>query len=205
MRISVVEYGIGNVQSVVNALVRVGADVSVASSGDALRDANPDRIVLPGVGATKAAMALVRERGLDTALEDLVHGKGIEFLAICVGMQILAETCDEFETHEGLGWIPGRVSRLESGPDNLRVPHMGWNRIQSVVPDGLTDGLDREYFYFVHSYAMACPAEYVTVRADYGTSFVCGVRYKNIRAYQFHPEKSSIVGERMLRAFVEGR
>lgn len=200
--IAVVEYGIGNIQSVVNALVRAGAETKVVSSGQALHELRPDKIVLPGVGATSAAMKLVRERDLAPALQEQVIDRGTELLAICVGMQILAETCEEFSRCDGLGWIPGHVRRLNATDPTLRIPHVGWNRIDCRNSDTLLESLNGSHFYFVHSYAMECPTEFVTAVVEYGGEVVCGVQRDNIRGYQFHPEKSSAAGENLLQSFV---
>lgn len=200
--VSVVSYGIGNVQSVVNALGRVGADVAVAEDGDALIAQSAPRIVLPGVGAVGEALSLLRERGLDSALGKRVLEERTPFLGICVGMQVLLETCTEFGTHAGLGWIPGSVDRLAPEGDPLRLPHVGWNEIAVTRPDPLLGEAGGNHFYFLHSYAVECPDEYVVARSDYGRPFVAALRRDNIAAVQFHPEKSSGIGESVLTAFV---
>ena len=200
--VTVVSYGIGNVQSVVNALRRVGADVAIAEDGESLLSQQAPRIVLPGVGAVGEALALLRERGLEDALRQRVIDERVLFLGICVGMQVLLENCTEFGAHKGLGWIPGSVDRLAPDGDPLRLPHVGWNEIAVARPDPLLGDTDGRHFYFLHSYAVDCPDEYVVARADYGRPFVAALRKDNVAAVQFHPEKSSGMGESVLSAFV---
>lgn len=202
--LTLIEYGIGNIQSVVNALRRVGVDAAIARSGAELDEQNPAKIVMPGVGAVGEALENLRERGFVEVLEERVNQRKTPILGICVGLQVMAESCEEFGSHAGLGWIPGRVERLAPADATLRVPHVGWNTIETVAHDPILDSLDGEHFYFLHSYAMDCPAEYVTGRSEFGGPFVCAIRKDNISAVQFHPEKSSRAGERLLDAFVNG-
>lgn len=202
MRLTIVEYGIGNIQSVVNACQRMGAAPRVASTGEELRAQDPTHIVLPGVGAVGHALEAVRARGLESALRESVIERGRAFLGICVGMQMLGELCEEFGTHRGLGWIPGRVRRLAEAGAGLRLPHVGWNTISPARDDPLLSALSDTHFYFLHSYALDCPAEYVLARTEYGGEFACAVRRGNIAAVQFHPEKSSRAGAELLSAFL---
>lgn len=198
---SIVEYGIGNIQSVVNACHRVGGNVEVARTGDELESQNARAIILPGVGAIGAALRLLRERGFEEALRRRVLDTGVPFLGICVGMQILVEKCEEHGEHRGLGWIPGNVGRMAPMDSPLRLPHVGWNTIDRKVDDPVLEDLDDTHFYFVHSCATTCPAEFVTATSEYGAPFVAAVRRGNIRGVQFHPEKSSRAGEQLLSAF----
>lgn len=202
VQVALVEYGIGNVQSVANALERVGATAEIVRDGDELRKVGRGPIVMPGVGAVGEALELLRARGLDSALHDLVRDGGRPFLGICVGMQVIAETCEEFGEHVGLGWIPGRVRRLEPGSENLRIPHIGWNTIATRGEPGCLAGLDGEHFYFVHSYVVDCPEAFVLATADYGGPFTAAVRHGAITGVQFHPEKSSTTGTALLRNFL---
>ena len=204
INIAVIEYGIGNIGSVLHACRRAGYQPKTVSDGESLLSEKFDRIVLPGVGAIGEALALVRERGLDTALEQCVIRDKTPFLGICVGMQFLAETCEEYGEHVGLGWFPGRVKRLDPHKVGYKLPHIGWNDIDVSGDDILFSNLQDRHFYFVHSLAMDCPEEYVTARCYYGGSFVCAVRRDNITAVQFHPEKSSANGLALMKAFVEG-
>ena len=200
--VSVIEYGIGNIQSVVNACRRAGGDPSVARSGAELREQQPNRIVLPGVGAVGEALAVLRNRGLDEALQDKVFGEGIPVLGICVGMQMMARVCEEFGEHQGLGWIEGRVRRLSPARSDVPLPHVGWNNIEVRGNDPLLRGLDGFHFYFQHSFAIDCAESAVIARADYHGSFICGVRDAHVAGVQFHPEKSSDAGTRLLGAFL---
>jgi glutamine amidotransferase len=200
--VAVIEYGIGNLGSVVNGCRRAGVEPTVVCNGEELRRANCEKIILPGVGAIGAALKHVRERGLDTALEELVIQQRLPFLGICVGMQILAERCEEFGSFEGLGWIPGTVRRLAEKGSGLRLPHVGWNDVEPSGDDPLFGNVEDRHFYFVHSYAFECPDEFVIGRCTYGKKFVCAIRRDNISAVQFHPEKSSSSGLALLRAFI---
>jgi glutamine amidotransferase len=198
----VIEYGIGNVQSVVNAVQRLGCDVSVARSGDDLVARQSTHIILPGVGAVGEALANVRKRGIEEALNELVVRKGRPFLGICVGMQMMAETCEEFGTHRGFGWLPGSVRRLAPAGSGIRLPHVGWNVVKMKSRDPLLAEIDGSHFYFVHSYVLQCPDEYVIGTTEYGGAFVSAVRRDNVCAVQFHPEKSSNTGAALLRGFL---
>jgi imidazole glycerol-phosphate synthase subunit HisH len=197
----VIDYGIGNLGSVLNGCRRAGVEPTIVRDGKELDAADCDYIVLPGVGAIGQALRNLRERELDIALEERVRKDGIPFLAICVGMQFLAEKCEEFGEHDGLGWIPGRVTRLATADTGLKLPHVGWNDIRATTEDPLLADMDDRHFYFVHSYALHCPDEFVIARCDYGQEFVCAIRRDNIVAVQFHPEKSSANGVALLKAF----
>ncbi len=199
--VSVVDYGIGNIGSVVNACRRVGAAAAVAETGADLRGQAPAAIVLPGVGAIKSALQALRARGFESALQHLVRENGTPFLGICVGMQILAERCHEFGVHQGFGWIAGQVERIVPPSDNVRVPHVGWNDVAVRGADPVLDGLDGAHFYFVHSCALRCNGSVTTASADYGGPFAAAVRDGVVRGVQFHPEKSSGAGEQLLAQF----
>lgn len=201
--VAVIEYGIGNLGSVVNGCRRSGVQPTVVRDGDELRRAECDHIVLPGVGAIGAALEHIRERGLDAALEELVVQQRRPFLGICVGMQVLAEHCEEYGRHDGLGWIPGTVKPLAEKGSGLLLPHVGWNDIEPDTADPLFRDLADRHFYFVHSCALICPDELVIARCTYGKKFICAIRKDNICAVQFHPEKSSSSGIAVLRAFFQ--
>jgi glutamine amidotransferase len=206
-RVAIVDYGIGNVRSVANACARAGVEAERVHDGAALAELRPDRIVLPGVGAVGEALSRLRDRGFEPVLNELVRVRGLPFLGICVGMQVLAEVCEEFGQHRGLGWIPGRVARLDRDDPSLRVPHVGWNTARPVDPDDpLLRCLDERDVYFVHSYAFRCddPAA-VAAWTDYGGPFASAVRCASVCAVQFHPEKSGPAGQRFLEAFLEAR
>lgn len=200
--VSIVEYGIGNIASVANACRAVGGDPAVARTGGELLAQDPDHVVLPGVGALGTAMQYLRERELDAALNQLVVERGVPLLGICVGMQMLVEAGEEFGEHRCLGWIPGRVRRLSANGGDIRLPHVGWNTIERRVDDPLLSGLANSHFYFLHSYCVDCPEEYVLTLTNYGCAFISAVRKDNIAAVQFHPEKSSSAGAALLSAFL---
>lgn len=205
MSIAVIDYGIGNIQSVANALRRVDGDTQIVSDGEELLSLNPDKIVLPGVGAIGRALEQLRERELEAALNALVMNEGRPFLGICVGMQVMADRCEEFGEHKGFGWIPGAVKLLEPNAESGRkIPHIGWNTVElSANKENLLASAGGRDFYFVHSYAIDCPSDYVLATSDYGGTFVSAVATGNAYGIQFHPEKSSGCGEALLRAFLE--
>lgn len=203
MRVGVIDYGIGNVQSVVNACEALQVETRRVTSGADLEAFDPDRIILPGVGAIGAALDRFRSAGFVEPAVRMVREQRRPFLGICVGMQMLAEVCEEFGEHRGLGWIPGRVVRLAPADNHLRIPHIGWNTVMVADPDDPVIGpLDGRDVYFVHSYAMTCPDSYIAGRCDYGGNFTCAVRRDNIYGVQFHPEKSSRDGSELLRRFM---
>lgn len=200
--VAIIDYGIGNVQSVVSACLRVGGNAFIARDKDDLEKPDLTHIILPGVGAIGVAMENLQERGIVEALAQTVCVGGVPFLGICVGMQILCETGEEFGECKTLGWIPGRVRSLASEGEKVRLPHVGWNTVDVVGSDPLFAGVASEHFYFVHSYALECPDEYVVATTTYHRSFISAVRKANIVGTQFHPEKSSAAGERLLKNFL---
>ena len=201
--IAIMDYGVGNLFSVEKAFLYLGADASVTSEPDVLRRA--DKIVLPGVGAFGDCMKNLRASGMVPVLEERVRA-GVPLLGICVGLQILFEGSDESPEAEGLGFLHGRVRKIQA--DGLKIPHMGWNslHIERRAPVDLFAGLSEEPFvYFVHSYRAAPEDEsVVTATADYGERLTAAVAKDNICATQFHPEKSGDVGLQILKNFIEG-
>jgi glutamine amidotransferase len=195
--IAIVDYGMGNLRSVQKAFERVGAEARVIPSPHELADASG--IVLPGVGAFGQAMDNLQVAGWVEPLRDAC-ARGVPFIGICLGMQLLFNTSEEMGQHAGLGVLPGEVKRFNG---NLKVPQMGWNRIRirqdhillSDVPDG-------SYAFFVHSYYCApSNPSVVLATTDYGIEFASMVARGNILGAQFHPEKSQTVGLRMLANF----
>jgi glutamine amidotransferase len=194
--IAIADYGMGNRRSVETALAHVGAESRITADHDALRAA--DAIILPGVGAFPEAMRHVERSGLGDVLRERA-GAGVPLLGICLGMQLLFESTTEHEGADGLGILPGVVTRLASP----RLPHIGWNLVAFERESALTDGLDgAAAFYHVHSFACrpSDPADVVGT-SEYGERFVSVVERGNVMATQFHPEKSSRDGLRMLRNF----
>jgi glutamine amidotransferase len=195
--IAVVDYGIGNLGSVIKGFRHAGAETVLTGDPGALRAA--DALVLPGDGAFGATMDEVRRRGLVPVLEEAA-ASGKPLLGICIGMQLLFEESEEHGRHLGLGLLPGRVRRLEG---DLPVPHMGWNRLRRRRDHPLLDGLaDGAHVYFVHSYFCDAPPEVVLATTDYGTEIAAVVGRGNVLGVQFHPEKSQAVGLRMVASFV---
>jgi imidazole glycerol-phosphate synthase subunit HisH len=199
VRIGLVDYGMGNRRSVHKALERVGARVTMASRPELL--AGLDGLVLPGVGAFPRGMSNLRELGLDALLrEQLEHGTPV--LGICLGMQLAFERSSEQGGAEGLGVLAGEVRRLDHGSNKL--PHIGWNEVAFERSSPLLGGLQQRCaFYHVHSYAPE-PAERADVlgSAQYGAPFVSAVEHGCFYGVQFHPEKSSAAGLRLLENFV---
>jgi glutamine amidotransferase len=202
--IAIVDYGMGNVRSVHNALDSLGQQAVVSADPAALAAA--DRLILPGVGAFGDAMANLRSRGLVEVLSCEVLEKRKPFLGICLGLQLLAKSSTEHGRHEGLGWFNAEVVRFELSADGLKIPHMGWNDVTPCQSHPLLAGLNQEQFvfYFVHSFHIVCrDAGDIAASCEYGYPFTAAVARENIFATQFHPEKSQDNGLQVLRNFVE--
>ena len=197
MNISIIDYGIGNLGSVMKAFRHLGAPAIL--SGDIAELRRADVLVLPGDGAFASTMEEIEGRGLVPVLREAVE-QGRTLLGICIGMQLLFEESEEHGRHQGLGFLRGRVRRFDDG---LPVPHMGWNRLRARRPHSLLDGLaDGAYVYFVHSYFCDAPDDVVIASSDYGRDFPAVVARDNVLGVQFHPEKSQAVGLRMVANFV---
>jgi glutamine amidotransferase len=197
--IGVVDYGVGNRRSVEKALERVGARVALTGDHEALGAA--DGIVVPGVGAFVAAMTRLRAAGLDELVVARARA-GTPVLGLCLGMQLLFEGSDEFGGDDGLGLLAGHVRALSVGA-GLKVPHIGWNEVRFASASPLTEGLGASAaFYHVHSFAAEPedPAD-VLGSGDYGGPFASVVARDSVFGAQFHPEKSSTAGLRLLRNF----
>lgn len=197
--IALIDYGAGNLQSVANALKSAGAqDLSITADPDAVLTA--DRIVLPGVGAFAACMnGLTAIPGMIEAMRSRVLDGGVPFLGVCVGMQLLATTGEEFGSHAGLGWIDGTVRRLPPAP-GITVPHMGWNDVMPAVAHPL---LVPGEAYFLHSYAFE--GDHVLATTDHGGPVTAAIGRDNVLGVQFHPEKSQRYGLALLERFLEWR
>lgn len=198
--VTVIDYGIGNLRSIEKAFAHVGVPVVRTDDVDAI--ARAERLVLPGVGAFGACMDEVRARGLEAPIKDAVD-RGVPFLGVCVGMQMLFGYSEEQGRHTGLGLMPGHVEHF-SAQDGLKIPHMGWNRLALHAPaHPLFTGLPADaYFYFVHSYhATDVPADAVLASCTYGRPFPAIVGRNNVWGVQFHPEKSHTHGLRILQNF----
>jgi len=200
-RLVLVDYGAGNLRSVENALRAAGAG-EVAVSADPAAVAGADRIVLPGVGAFAACMnGLTAIPGMVDALREAAIARARPFLGICVGMQLMADLGVEHGDHPGLGWIPGRVERIEPADPAVKVPHMGWN---DVVPSADHPLIAAGEAYFLHSYAFL-PAEPRTLlgTTDHGGRRTAAIGRDNLIGVQFHPEKSQRYGQAFLSRFLD--
>jgi imidazole glycerol-phosphate synthase subunit HisH len=202
--ISIVDYGLGNIQAFLNVYKRLNVPARSATTADDLADAS--RVILPGVGAFDHAMERLETSGMRGALDDLVLRRGVPVLGVCVGMQMLGHSSEEGE-RPGLGYIAGRVRMFdaEAAPEPLQLPHMGWNDVAPVPGSPLFEGLDDEArFYFLHSYYFECDRpDDVAAVSSYGRDFSCAVAAGNIHGVQFHPEKSHHFGTRLLQNFAE--
>jgi glutamine amidotransferase len=199
-QIAILDYGMGNLRSVEKALERVGTEASITGDPAVARDA--DGIILPGVGAFPAAMRRVRELGLDALVAERLETR-VPVLGICLGLQLLFERSTELGGADGVGLVPGEVTELEA--PGLKLPHIGWEPVGWERPSELTEGLASETpFYFVHSFAVR-PREQSSVlgTAAWGERFACAVARPPLYGVQFHPEKSSAAGLRLLANFAE--
>lgn len=202
--ITIIDYGIGNLRSMEKALEKVGATVQRTDDRDAV--ANADRLILPGVGAFGACINEIRSRDLERPIQTAIE-RGVPFLGVCVGMQLLFEAGHEKGVHEGLGVLPGRVVHFRDAdrevPETLSIPHMGWNTIEPTQTSPLLHNLgDEPYFYFVHSYhAIASKASDVLATTTYGHQFPSVVQRDHVSGVQFHPEKSQSSGLSLLENF----
>lgn len=200
--VAVVDYGMGNLDSVARAVEECGGQPSVTGDPRALERA--DRIILPGVGAFADGMRQITERGLVEALEEQVLDRGIPFLGLCLGMQLLATEGEEGGRTKGLGWIEGDVRRLRPDAPGVRIPHVGWNEVELRRPSALLEGIESgRDFYFVHSYHLVCARESDLI----ATTPYCGriasvIGRDHIFGVQFHPEKSQRAGFRLLTNFL---
>jgi len=199
----IVDYGVGNLASIANMARKAGTDCVISSDPVVVAAAN--KLILPGVGAFDHGMANLAERGLIPALNECVLQRLVPTLGLCLGMQLMGRGSEE-GIRPGLGWLAADSVRFKApaGEGALKVPHMGWNYIETAAPSALTDGLPAEpRFYFVHSYHLACdnPAD-VMCWTSYGERFASGIHRDNLWGTQFHPEKSHSFGLALLRNFL---
>src|SRR5882757_1495929 len=196
-RVLVLDYGMGNLRSVEKALEHVGARAAIGSDPDEARAA--DGLILPGVGAFPRAMERIRATGLDQLIAERAAA-GTPILGICLGLQLLFERSEELGGADGLGLLPGAVTALDA--PGLKVPHIGWSPVHWERDSRLAAGIDSETpFYFVHSFAPRPAGEDTLGTAEYGERFVCAAERDNVFGVQFHPEKSSAAGLRLLANF----
>jgi glutamine amidotransferase len=202
--ISIVDYGLGNIQAFLNVFKRLNIAARRATTADDLHGAT--KVILPGVGAFDHAIERLWRSGMRPRLDELILADRVPVLGVCVGMQILAAASDEGSL-PGLGWIDGRVRHFGDSPtaNALQLPHMGWNDVRPAAASALFRHLESEArFYFLHSYYFDCArAEDVAATSNYGDDFSCAVHKDNIYGVQFHPEKSHHFGTRLLQNFAE--
>lgn len=199
--IAIIDYDAGNIKSVEKAMQFLGQDVKITNNPNEILKA--DKVILPGVGAFGDAMANLKQKGLDTVIHQVVEQQ-TPFLGICLGLQLLFERSDESPGVEGLGIFPGEILRIPA-EEGLKIPHIGWNSLHLEHQGRLFKGIEEQaYVYFVHSYYLkAKEEECVKASTEYGTHIHASVEKGNVFACQFHPEKSSDVGLRILKNFVE--
>ncbi len=199
MKLAVLNYNMGNLASVLNALKTVGNIATVENNPSKIKDY--DKIILPGVGAFGEAMISLKNNGLNEAIIDFAKS-GKPIFGICLGLQLLFDESDEFGNHKGLGLINGKVKRFQKG--ELKVPHMGWNLLHkhnnSIIFKDLPDEF---YLYFVHSFYVETENKYRIGSTHYGIEFSSAVQHENIYGLQPHPEKSHDNGLKILKNFIE--
>jgi len=201
--IAIIDYGVGNLYSLSRSLEYIGEKAVVTKDAQTILAA--DKVILPGVGAFGEAMEKLNNLSLTDVVRE-VASAGTPLLGICLGMQLLFDESLEFGNHKGLGLIPGRVCPLADDVSGLKIPHMGWNRLEILKDDFFFSQIpnkDSAYVYFVHSfYAKGCEISTLAV-AEYGVKVTAVVKKGNVYGAQFHPEKSGQVGLAMLKAFCE--
>lgn len=200
--IAIVDYGVGNLFSLCSSFKAIGAEVTVTSDPDVIR--NADKIILPGVGAFGDAIRKLNDTGLDKIIIEEAK-KGKKLMGICLGMQLLFEKSYEYGEHKGLGLLKGSVVPMENRiPKELKIPHIGWNGLHFCKTHPLFKYIKEEdCVYFVHSYYVEDCFDSLLATAEYGRELTAAVVKDNVAGMQFHPEKSGNVGLNILRAFCE--
>ncbi|GKX28891.1 imidazole glycerol phosphate synthase subunit HisH [Vallitalea longa] len=197
MKIGIIDYGMGNLGSISNALSYIGVEYIISS--DVRELAKADKLILPGVGAFKDAIDLIREKKIDSFIDDSVRSK-VPLLGICLGMQLLFDSSSEYGYHQGLSILHGDIVRFDT---DLKIPHMGWNKLNIIKKDPLFKGLGSNiYVYFVHSYHLKTSEDIVSATTNYGSDIQVAAQKDNVFTLQFHPEKSGAVGLQILQNFI---
>ena len=202
--ITIIDYGVGNINAFVNVYKRLNIPVKIAKTNADLNDAQ--KLILPGVGHFDHAMSELIKSGMREKLDELVLVKKLPVIGICVGMQMMGNVSSE-GAMKGLGWIDGSVEKFDASKIQqvTRLPHMGWNDVTPVKINPLFNGLEKEaLFYFLHSYYFKCnkPTD-ILAKSEYGGIFTCAIHHENIYGIQFHPEKSHSYGEILLHHFIK--
>lgn len=200
--IAIIDYGVGNLFSLISSLKKIGADIVVTADPSVIESA--ERIILPGVGAFQDAAAKLRDTGLDKVIVKQAQS-GKKIMGICLGMQMLFEKSYEYGEHKGLGLLKGNiVPMLGYIPNNLKIPHIGWNALHFTRDSDLFKYIKNDdCVYFVHSFFAADCDDSVIATAEYGKEITAAVQKDNVMGCQFHPEKSGEVGLNILKAFCE--
>ena len=200
--IAIIDYGVGNLFSLISSLKKIGADIVVTADSSVIESA--DRIILPGVGAFQDAASKLRDTGLDKVIVKQAQS-GKKIMGICLGMQMLFEKSYEYGEHKGLGLLKGNiVPMLGYIPNNLKIPHIGWNALHFTRDSDLFKYIKNDdCVYFVHSFFAADCDDSVIATAEYGKEITAAVQKDNVMGCQFHPEKSGEVGLNILKAFCE--
>lgn len=198
--VAIIDYGAGNLSSVKKALDFLGADNKITMDKNEILSAS--HVILPGVGSYGDAVISMRSKGIDDTVR-IAAKSGKPFLGICLGLQLLFDGSEESPGVSGLGLLSGVISKIPNNSE-LKVPHVGWNSVSVKKTDGLFSNISNEsYFYFVHSYYLhGAPKEIVAGKTDYGVPIECAVQQGNLWATQFHPEKSSEAGLKLLKNFL---
>ena len=201
-RVVVIDYEMGNTDSVVRAIEECGGNVTLSNQKYDIDNAT--HIVLPGVGAFKKGMKNILRLGLKKKLEEKVLKNNIPFLGICLGMQLLASKGYEHGENDGLGWIEGSVNLFIPTSDNERIPHIGWNEVGFINDAEIFSGIEKNSdFYFVHSYHFICDDNSnIIAKTPYCGEFISAIKKDNIYGVQFHPEKSQNFGHQLLKNFL---
>ncbi len=206
MKVTIVDYNSGNISSVINSFKEVAQDkVNIEVTADINKIKSSDKVVLPGQGSFKSCVdALNRINGLTEVLSEFTINNKKPLLGICVGLQMFADiSYEEIET-KGLGWIPGKVSKIDNQNGKYKLPHIGWNQINIVKESKIFENIENNsHMYFVHSYEFIPEDKNViSATTDYSSNIVCSVEKENIFGTQFHPEKSDKMGLKVIENFI---
>jgi imidazole glycerol-phosphate synthase subunit HisH len=200
-KVVIVDYKMGNLRSVQKAFQSVGCEAIISNDAELIRESH--KIVLPGVGAFGDGMKNLQDMGLDKLLNELVLVKKVPFLGICLGMQLVCKKSYEHGENKGLDWVDAEVVRFNVDEEGLKVPHVGWNTVKRNETCLLFKGIPNyKDFYFVHSYFVKVNEEVVTSVSIHGIEFVSSIQKGNIYAVQFHPEKSQVLGLKIIKNFL---